>query len=161
MEIAGTRLGELRSTARDHFRGRQIGIIFQKPHFVRSLTVGENLQLARHLAGQAPDQERIVHLLERLNIVHKLQARTDNLSEGERQRAAIALALVNKPKVILADEPTSALDDHHTGEVVRLLEEQASLAQATLLVVTHDNRLKAQFPHQIQLQVQPNASGAL
>jgi ABC-type lipoprotein export system ATPase subunit len=81
----------------------------------------------------------------------KFNIKADALSQGERQRAAIARALVNKPEVILADEPTSALDDINTAEVIRLLEETATEVQATLLVVTHDGRLKEKFAKQINL----------
>jgi ABC-type lipoprotein export system ATPase subunit len=73
------------------------------------------------------------------------------LSVGEQQRVAIARALVNTPSVILADEPTSALDDKNTEEVIRLLENQAAEAGATLLIVTHDTRLKDYFKNQILL----------
>ena len=91
-------------------------------------------------------------MLERLNVGHKLNARPDRLSQGEQQRVAIARALVNSPKVILADEPTSALDDVNTEEVIQLLEEQAKAVNATLLVVTHDGRLKDRFSNKIQIQ---------
>jgi putative ABC transport system ATP-binding protein len=84
-------------------------------------------------------------------VAHKLDAKTHRLSQGEQQRVAIARALVNDPTVILADEPTSALDDKNTAEVISLLEEQAAIAQATLLLVTHDARLKNYFPKQIVL----------
>ena len=97
------------------------------------------------------DKKHISSLLGRLGLGHKINAKTDALSQGERQRAAIARALVNKPEIILADEPTSALDDLNTSEVIRLLEETASEVNATLLVVTHDGRLKEKFAKQISL----------
>lgn len=152
--LGETKLNALSSSQLDKFRGKKIGIIFQNPHFVRSLSVGENLALAQQLAGIAIDKNRIAHLLERLAIGHKQHVKTTELSQGERQRAAIARALVNKPEVILADEPTSALDDLNTVEVIRLLEETASEVNATLLVVTHDGRLKEKFPNNILLQPQ-------
>jgi putative ABC transport system ATP-binding protein len=150
--IGQTLINTLSPSKLDTFRGRNIGIIFQQPHFVPSLNVEENLALAQYMAGLTPDFERIYHLLDRLNIQHKKKAKTSALSVGEQQRAAIARALVNQPKLILADEPSSALDDMHTDEVIQLLEEQANEVNASLLVVTHDNRLKEHFKHQIHLE---------
>ncbi len=150
--IANTNISKLSSSELDHFRGKQIGIVFQKAHFVRSLTVEENLKLAQKLAGQPVSTARINELLERLNVQHKLKAKTDSLSIGEQQRVAIARALVNKPNIILADEPTSALDDKHCDEVLELLETQATQENATLLIVTHDARLKEKFENQITLE---------
>ncbi len=151
IQIGNTELGQLRASALDQFRGKNIGIVFQKSHFVRALTIGENLALAQQLAGLKPNRERIVELLERLNIGDKLRLKPDRLSIGEQQRAAIARALVNQAPIILADEPTSALDDHNATEVINLLEEQAKALGSTLLVVTHDKRLKDRFPNQIAL----------
>lgn len=151
IQIGNTELGQLRASALDQFRGKNIGIVFQKSHFVRALTIGENLALAQQLAGLKPNRERIVELLERLNIGDKFRLKPDRLSIGEQQRAAIARALVNQAPIILADEPTSALDDHNTTEVINLLEEQAKALGSTLLVVTHDKRLKDRFPNQIAL----------
>ena len=149
--IGDTAINQLNGAQRDQFRGQNIGIIFQKSHFVRALTVGENLALAQQLAGQKIDKTRIQELLNRLNIGHKMNAKTSALSQGEQQRVAIARALINKPKVILADEPTAALDDKNTAEVVSLLEESAKEVNAILLVVTHDNRLKNHFKNTIEL----------
>lgn len=149
--IDGKNIRQLSSSALDEFRGKKIGIVFQKPHFVRALTVVENLELAQQLAGSKVDRNYIVTLLEKLNVGHKLHSKTDNLSEGEKQRVAIARALVNRPAVILADEPTSALDDKNCQEVISLLETQAEEANATLLIVTHDGRLKDLVKNQIQL----------
>jgi putative ABC transport system ATP-binding protein len=150
--IDDTTLNHLSTASIDQFRGRHIGIIFQTAHFVQSLSVGDNLALAQSLAGMKVDRSRIRELLERLSLGHKLNARPSQLSVGEQQRAAIARAIVNQPSVILADEPTSALDDQNCEKVIQLLEEQAKLVNATLLVVTHDARLKEHIPHQITIQ---------
>ncbi|MEM1320647.1 MAG: ATP-binding cassette domain-containing protein [Bacteroidota bacterium] len=152
VQVAGTSLGQLRSSELDRFRGQHIGIVFQTSHFVRALNVEENLMLAQQLAGQIPSRPRIEELLSRLNISHKLSAMTDSLSQGEQQRLAIARALINRPGLILADEPTSALDDKNCDEVIQLLEGQAREEEATLLIVTHDGRLKDKFQHKIVLE---------
>lgn len=149
--IGDTAINQLSPGALDRFRGRRLGIIFQTPHFVRALSVEENLLLAQRLAGHPPDRKRVGALLERLGITHKAGSRPDQLSVGEQQRVAIARALVNRPLLILADEPTSALDDVNAEQVVALLSEQATVDGATLLIVTHDQRLKDHFPKQIHL----------
>jgi ABC-type lipoprotein export system ATPase subunit len=135
----------LRGSELDHFRGKNIGIIFQTAHFVRSLTVEENLIIAQQLAGNKIDKSLIFNFLEKLNLSHKLKSKPHELSIGEAQRANIARALINAPSVILADEPTSALDDKNAEEVINLLEQQAAAVNATLLIVTHDSRLKKRF----------------
>jgi ABC-type lipoprotein export system ATPase subunit len=141
----------LKGSELDHFRGKNIGIIFQTAHFVRSLTVEENLIIAQQLAGNKVDKSLIINFLEKLNIGHKLKSKPYELSIGEAQRANIARALINAPSVILADEPTSALDDKNAEEVIKLLEQQAAAVNATLLIVTHDGRLKNRFEKQIEM----------
>lgn len=153
VQVDDTSLKKLGQGQLDKFRGKRIGIIFQEAHFVKALTVGENLQLAQKLAGLRPDKARAEELLGRLNLSKKYAKKPERLSVGERQRVAIARALINRPSVILADEPTSALDDDNCQEVATLLEEQAKMAEATLLIVTHDNRLKERFSRQIELAV--------
>ena len=149
IKIGTTDMAKLTATALDQFRGKHIGVIFQQSHFLRALTVGENMAIAQQLAGNKVDKDKILAFLARLNVAHKLDAKTDALSIGERQRVAIARALINQPDIILADEPTSALDDINCDQVVQLLEEQAAAVDATLLVVTHDSRLKDKFSNQI------------
>lgn len=149
--VADQTITGLKAAALDRFRGSHIGIIFQKSHFVRALSVEQNLALAQKLAGKSIDKKRIGDLLDHLNLGHKKHSRPDQLSVGEQQRAAIARALLNQPAVILADEPTSALDDHNCGEVIKLLETEAGNVGATLLVVTHDGRLKTRFSNQVTL----------
>jgi len=151
VKVGDTVLKKLSTAQLDKFRGKHIGIIFQKAHFIRALTVEENLQLAQKLAGVPISKTRIKELLDRLNVGHKLKSKPNKLSQGEQQRVAIARALVNQPTIILADEPTSALDDTNCEEVIQLLEEEAAAVGATLLVVTHDARLKERFKQQISL----------
>ncbi|HRF37925.1 MAG TPA: ATP-binding cassette domain-containing protein, partial [Saprospiraceae bacterium] len=154
VQVAGTDFDSLSTAQLDAFRGKNIGIIFQKSHFARALSVEENLLLAQQLAGLQPDRQRAAELLQHLDIGHKMKSRTDRLSQGEQQRVAIARAVINRPKLILADEPTSALDDDNCAEVVALLEREAAQTGATLVIVTHDGRLKEKFTHRISLQPQ-------
>jgi ABC-type lipoprotein export system ATPase subunit len=144
-------LSALKGSELDRFRGKNIGIIFQTAHFVRSLTVEENLIIAQQLSGNKLDKSLIIRFLDTLNLGHKLKSKPHELSIGEAQRANIARALINAPSVILADEPTSALDDKNAEEVIKLLEQQAAAVNATLLIVTHDGRLKNRFKKQIEM----------
>ena len=94
--IANTALKSLSGTALDRFRGQNIGIIFQQSHFVRALTVGENLALAQQLAGEKVDKQRIQSLLDRLNIGHKFHSKTTSLSQGEQQRVRVARSVPDR-----------------------------------------------------------------
>ncbi|MBK8502573.1 MAG: ABC transporter ATP-binding protein [Saprospiraceae bacterium] len=152
--IDGRDITKMVDSSLDKFRGQNIGIIFQQSHFVKAITVRENLQLCQQLAGLKKDDQRIDQILERLGIAHKADSKPHRLSVGEQQRASIARAIINNPKLILADEPTSALDDKHCDEVISLLKEQAAQDNITLLIVTHDNRLKSVFDKSVDLQKQ-------
>ena len=150
IELFGKELRKLSSYQLDRFRKNNIGIIFQRPHFVNSLTVKENLQLAQYIADKK-DNNRIESILKNLNILDKSNKITNQLSQGEKQRASIALAIVNSPKLILADEPTSSLDDSNCSNVIKLLKKQATEFGAQLIVITHDSRLKKHFKKSIEL----------
>ena len=151
IEIAGTDLTGLSQRKLDKFRGEKVGIVYQTAHFVKSLSVIDNLVMPQFLTGKPTQPQKAQELLERLDIGHKAHSRPSDLSVGEQQRAAIARALINNPEVILADEPTSALDDKNALEVLHLLEDQAQAANATLVIVTHDSRLKGHFEKRIEL----------
>lgn len=149
--INTTDTAKLSNAALDRFRGQHIGIIFQTAHFVESLSVIDNLMLSPFLSGKNASREAALTALKRLNIEHKASGKPRTLSVGEQQRVAIARAVFHQPAVILADEPTSALDDHNAQEVLNMLEEQAKLSGAALIIVTHDKRLKDHFSKQITL----------
>ncbi|MCL6259498.1 ATP-binding cassette domain-containing protein [Aquiflexum sp. TKW24L] len=147
VEISGTDIYSLKGSQLDKFRGKNIGIIFQKPHILAPLTVEENLQLANFFVKE--NTQLIEPLLKELGIWDKRKARISTLSEGEAQRVSIARALVNRPKLILADEPTASLDDENAAAVVRLLQVQAKKYNAALIIVTHDQRVKDHISNQI------------
>jgi ABC-type lipoprotein export system ATPase subunit len=156
MNVAGVDINSLNDRQLDKFRGRELGIVFQQSHFVQSLTVAENLSLPTMLTGSniATDELKVrTHeLLDRLGIGHKFDSYPKDLSVGEQQRASIARALVHKPSVVFADEPTSALDDKSTEAVIQLLEDETLKAGATLIIVTHDSRLKSRYTDRIELK---------
>jgi putative ABC transport system ATP-binding protein len=139
-----TSIHELKGYRRDHFRGRQIGIVFQQPRLLGPLQVWDNIQLATYLA-KSRSSLPISDLLTELGIAHLAKAPSQAISQGEAQRVALARALVNRPAVLLADEPTSALDDDHAKKVSEMLIEVSQIYNTTLLVVTHDQRMKAYF----------------
>ena len=150
IDLLGTKISNLKMSEMDRFRGKNIGIVFQKPHFINSLTVKENLQLAQYISKKN-DKNRIQSLLESLGIEDKANKKTQNLSQGEKQRVSIELAIVNSPKLILADEPTSSLDDLNCDKVINILKNQASKYKAKLIIITHDYRLKKHFKNTLSL----------
>lgn len=150
IELCGKNITSLSSDKLDKFRKNNIGIVFQRPHFVNSLTVKENLQLAQYIANKK-NNFRIESVLKNLNIFDKAHNKTNSLSQGEKQRVSIAMAIINSPKLILADEPSSSLDDENCTRVIKLLKKQAREFEAQLIVITHDSRLKKHFKKSIEL----------
>lgn len=145
--ILGKSIYQLNPKDLDHFRGMEIGIVFQNAHLIESLTVFENVQIAQGFAGNKTDYEEIENILNRLGLREQQNKYPRQLSRGQVQRVAIARALINKPALLVADEPTASLDDHHTEIVMDLLFDQAQQSNATLIVATHDQRIKHRFEH--------------
>lgn len=145
IRINNNELISLSETELDQFRKKHLGFIFQKNHLISALNVQQNLLLAEK------DLSRIEQLLSSLNLSDLKNKKVTTLSHGQAQRVAIARALMNKPEVILADEPTSALDDKNCEAVVDLLLNVATVNQSTLVIATHDSRLKSKINRQIKL----------
>ena len=143
-------LFSLSNKKRDKFRGQQIGFVFQTPHFIKSLSVNDNLKFSQYMSSKI-NQSKIDMLLKKVDLKHLKNASIQNLSEGEKQRISIIRALVNQPSIIFADEPTSALDDNSCNNVVDLLTNLSQENNTTLVIVTHDKRIKDKFPNQINL----------
>ena len=156
--IDGETISELPPARRDDLRRRKIGVVFQTLRLVAALDVTSNLLLAQRLARRRRDREEVRALLDELGLSHRAHARPRELSQGEAQRAAIARGLVTRPKLLIADEPTSALDDRNAERVARLLVDAASAHGSTLLVATHDARIRAFIPDAILLA--PTAEAA-
>jgi len=149
--IDGEMMSSLSGSARDDLRRRKIGVIFQTLRLISALTVRANLRLAQKLAGVGTDDRAIGQLLEAVGVAHRADAAPRALSQGEAQRAAIARALVTKPALLIADEPTSALDDANAERIGQLLLDTANANGSTLLIATHDARLKSFIPNAITL----------
>jgi putative ABC transport system ATP-binding protein len=150
--INDTSVYSLSSRKLDQFRGRNIGIIFQRPHLIKSLTITENLVMAQSFANLPTDVKRVNDVLESLGIAAKKSAYPNELSQGQLQRVSIARAVINKPALLIADEPTSSLDDKNAGAVLELLLQQSGLNQATMIVATHDKRVKDAFINTYELK---------
>ncbi|HET7488883.1 MAG TPA: ABC transporter ATP-binding protein [Acidimicrobiales bacterium] len=125
-------------------RARHFGFVFQDFNLLSALDVSENVELACNLAGVTGRraQERARELLTRLGLGDRLRFRPDQLSGGEKQRVAIARALANDPPFVLADEPTANLDSAHGREIARLLRRLATEDGRSVVIVSHDDRLR-------------------
>jgi putative ABC transport system ATP-binding protein len=151
VQVAGEDLARLSGPALDRFRGRHVGFVPQKLHLLASLDVEANVVLAQYMAGIAQDRARVHEVLAAVGLADRLHARPAELSHGQAQRVAVARAVVNRPRLVLADEPTSNLDDAHCAQTIELLESQAAACGATLVVATHDQRVRQRFEHRIEL----------
>lgn len=149
--LDGTDYARLGGAELDRFRGKHIGLVFQRPYFLEALSVYENLAIARRTAGLPPDSTLLSALLDQLGIGGYRDRSPGRLSVGEQQRVTIARSLVTQPKLILADEPTSALDNRNAHRVSELLRQRAAALGAVLVVVTHDERLRSDFPQVVEL----------
>ena len=125
-------------------RAHHLGFIFQDFNLLGALTALENVELACNLAGTFGRDAagRATDLLQHVGLAKRLRFRPDQLSGGEKQRVAIARALANKPTLILADEPTANLDSSHGRGIARLLRELAQEQQCSIVIVSHDDRLR-------------------
>ena len=151
IEIDKTDIVSLSEKATDKFRGKHIGVVFQKSHFIGALTVLENLEMASWLATGKKHKVRAKELLQKLDIAEQAHKLPSQLSVGQQQRVSIARALMNEPKVLLADEPTSSLDDKNADNVIELLENLSKEYKTALIIVTHDSRIKQKFTNQITM----------
>jgi putative ABC transport system ATP-binding protein len=151
VDVFHTDLLSMKGRRLDAWRGANVGIVLQALHLVKHLSVGENLRLAQYLARLPQDDARIADTLAALGIADKAARRPAQLSQGEQQRVAIARAVVNRPRLLLADEPSANLDDDAANAAIALLVEQAARYDATLVVATHDERVKRHFEKRLPL----------
>jgi putative ABC transport system ATP-binding protein len=135
------------------FRLRTVGFVFQMHNLIPALRTWENVQMPLLEERMSPvaRRERAVALLEEVDMVHRAMSLPSTLSSGERQRAAIARALVNAPEVVIADEPTGMVDSANAIRIMELLGRIQRERDATLVVVTHDADIAAWADRTVQL----------
>ena len=142
--LAGHNLGELSESQRDRLRAENIGYIFQTFNLLQGYTCRENVLLGMSF-GTGVDHAYVRHLLNRVGLGDRLDYRPSQLSVGQQQRVAVARALANRPKLVLADEPTGNLDPKNAREAMKLIREICRENDAALLLVSHDRTVLDQF----------------
>jgi ABC-type lipoprotein export system ATPase subunit len=143
--IDGQDIAALSESMRDRFRANNIGYLFQNFHLLDGYSALENVELGMLFASGAVKRQQATEQLTRLGLRERLHHQPSELSIGQQARVALARATVNNPKIILADEPTGALDSESAREALDLLFEQSASHNSTLICVTHDKSVAANF----------------
>lgn len=144
IRLGDVTVSELSETKRDRFRALSIGYIFQTFNLLQGYTCLENVLLGMSF-GRKVDKEFARTLLKRVGLENRLDHRPRQLSTGQQQRVAVARALANRPKLVLADEPTGNLDHKNARESLALIREACRENGAALLLVSHDREVLGQF----------------
>jgi ABC-type lipoprotein export system ATPase subunit len=142
--LAGQDVGTLSESRRDRLRATTIGYVFQNFNLLQGYSALENVMIGM-LFGPGIDRERAGALLERVGLGDRLHYRPAQLSIGQQQRVAVARALANHPKLVLADEPTGNLDHRHAGDALALIRDVCREHDAALLLVSHDPAILSAF----------------
>ena len=133
----------------DEMRAKNFGLIFQRLHLIKHLTVEQNILLGFNKI-KLPNIEK---LIEDIGLTAKKKQLAKDLSFGESQRVAIARGVVNNPKIIFADEPTSSLDDENTTRVLNLISAEANKNKSSIVISTHDERVKKFFKNILEIKL--------
>jgi ABC-type lipoprotein export system ATPase subunit len=145
IELDGAIMTALSEARRDRLRAGKIGYIFQALNLLQGHTALENVVLGMSFGPHGADRLHARELLERVGLGHRLDHFPSQLSTGQQQRVAVARALANRPKLVLADEPTGSLDRRRASESLALIREVCRENGAALLLVSHDEQALAQF----------------
>jgi ABC-type lipoprotein export system ATPase subunit len=151
----------LSEAGRDVFRGHNIGYVFQTHHLLPGFTALENVGLGMTFSGRPSDKQWAQHLLTEVGLGERLHYKPEKLSVGQQQRVAVARALANRPRLVLADEPTGALDPANAQQVLDLIRKLCTEVGSSLILVSHDVGIARQLPRTLDLRELNRASKPL
>ena len=150
--ISGLDIVKLAESQRDRLRADRVGLIFQQFNLLPGFTALENVLVAMSFGSAVADKVRAESLLESVGLADRLHHKPAALSIGQQQRVAVARALANRPRILLADEPTASIDPAHQQQVIDLLQTTCQDENVALLVVTHAPEIAKQFPIRHRLE---------
>jgi ABC-type lipoprotein export system ATPase subunit len=150
--IAGIDITRLDEARRDRLRADALGLVFQQFNLLPGFTALENVLVAMSFGSGRADRGRATELLAAVGLADRLHHRPAQLSTGQQQRVAVARALANRPRAVLADEPTASVDAAHQQQVIDLLRDTCTAQNVALLVVTHAPEVARQFPRRLRLE---------
>ena len=145
-------IARLNEARRDRVRADKLGLVFQQFNLLPGFTALENVLVAMSFGSGRPDRGRALRLLDAVGLGQRLHHKPAELSVGQQQRVAVARALANRPRAVLADEPTDSIDPSHQQQVIDLLRNTCTEQGVALLVVTHDADVAGQFPRRARLE---------
>lgn len=145
VKLDGLMLTDFSEAGRDRIRADKLGYVFQTFNLLPGFSALENVMLGMSFASGRPSASRAKDLLERVGLGHRLGNKPSALSVGEQQRVAVARALANKPRLLLADEPTANVDPENQTQIVELIRNTCQEEQIALLMVTHSTEVANQF----------------